>query len=322
MSFSIEKISEKASNFGNSFHNQFKYKININENDDSFPEPIRKLIHQFNSIILPKEFEKYIEQIWKLPVYEDDIWVITYPKCGTTWTQEAVWQICNGVDIDGRGKVSLRERFPFLEIQSVAAAPDKEPTFDAYNNLPRPRFIKSHLPIAFLPKQLWEVKPKIVYVTRDSKDTAISFYHHYYNLYQYQGSKEDFLDLFLKGEVEHGNYWDHIEQFKLLTKFYSNLKIITFEDMKSNLNEIIDELCSFLEKPLSEEKKKILFDHLQFDKMKCNPAINPPHLKDVVRKNRPGSDYVFLRRGQTESFRDEMPQEYVKMFNDYDNCKN
>ena len=30
---------------------------------------------------------------------ESDIWVITYPKCGTTWTQEMVWQIANDVDI-------------------------------------------------------------------------------------------------------------------------------------------------------------------------------------------------------------------------------
>lgn len=87
-----------------------------------------------------------------------------------------------------------------LRIQSVAAAPDKENEFDFINNLTRPRYIKSHLPIAFLPRALWSVQPKIVYVARDAKDAAVSFYHHYYNLYQYHGSKEDFFDLFLKGE--------------------------------------------------------------------------------------------------------------------------
>lgn len=84
-------------------------------------------------------------------------------------------------------------------IQAVAAAADNENPFEFINQVKRPRFIKSHLPICFLPKKLWEVKPKIVYVARESKDAAISFYHHYYNLYKYCGSKEDFLDLFLKG---------------------------------------------------------------------------------------------------------------------------
>ena len=36
-----------------------------------------------------------------MPVRENDIWVVTFPKCGTTWTQEMVWQIANNVDIDG-----------------------------------------------------------------------------------------------------------------------------------------------------------------------------------------------------------------------------
>lgn len=90
-----------------------------------------------------------------------------------------------------------------FRIQSVAAAPEKENKFEFIDGLKRPRFIKSHLPIAFLPKELWTVKPMIVYVAREGKDAAVSFYHHYYNLYQYLGSKEDYFDLFLKGESKY-----------------------------------------------------------------------------------------------------------------------
>lgn len=114
MHYKIESISEKASNFGNQFHNQLKYVVSDTYSDTIDPE-IFKLMQKFDHIILPKAFDKYIERIRELKVYDDDIWVITYPKCGTTWTQEAVWQICNDVDIDGRGKESIRQRFPFLE---------------------------------------------------------------------------------------------------------------------------------------------------------------------------------------------------------------
>ena len=39
-------------------------------------------------LLLPKVFsEKYAERIYNMEVYDDDIWIVTFPKCGTTWTQ-------------------------------------------------------------------------------------------------------------------------------------------------------------------------------------------------------------------------------------------
>lgn len=113
MSYTVQTISEEASAFGNPFHTQFRYVL-TSPTPTVDPE-ISTLIQKFKQIILPRAFEKYIEPIWQLKVYPDDIWVITYPKCGTTWTQEAVWQICNDVDVDVGGKEPIRQRFPFLE---------------------------------------------------------------------------------------------------------------------------------------------------------------------------------------------------------------
>lgn len=65
--------------------------------------------------------------------------------------------------------------------------------------LDRPRFIKSHLPICFLPENLWKTAHKIIYVARDPKDAAVSYYHHYYNLHTYQGTIDEFCELYLDG---------------------------------------------------------------------------------------------------------------------------
>jgi len=71
---------------------------------------------KFCNTVLPPKHEQFLEQIRNLTIYEDDIWVISYPKCGTTWTQEAVWQICNNVHTKSlKANESLRTRFPFLE---------------------------------------------------------------------------------------------------------------------------------------------------------------------------------------------------------------
>lgn len=107
----VQTHSHEVSNFEFELHKQFKYIVN-----DIPTQPLPgDILSRFNSITMPRAYEEFIERIWNFDVYADDTWVITYPKCGTTWTQEAVWQICNGVDIDGKGKEPIRQRFPFLE---------------------------------------------------------------------------------------------------------------------------------------------------------------------------------------------------------------
>lgn len=111
MTYSMQAIANETY-FEFAFHHQFKYTLNNIWNQPPLPNHV---LSKFNSVVMPRAYEQYIERIWNSAVYEDDIWVITFPKCGTTWTQEAVWQICNGVDLDGKGKTSIRQRFPFIE---------------------------------------------------------------------------------------------------------------------------------------------------------------------------------------------------------------
>ena len=43
--------------------------------------------------ILSSLMEDCLKRIASMKVYEDDIWIVTNPKCGTTWTQEMVSKI-------------------------------------------------------------------------------------------------------------------------------------------------------------------------------------------------------------------------------------
>jgi len=66
--------------------------------------------------IMPRKYvDKDLERIKNMEIFEDDIWIVTFPKCGTTWTQEMIWMINNNLDYEMSSKVSLDERFPFLE---------------------------------------------------------------------------------------------------------------------------------------------------------------------------------------------------------------
>ena len=68
-----------------------------------------------SNCVLPKKFTSLAEKIYNMEVRKDDVWILTYPKCGTTWTQEMTWQILNNVDME-KGKMPLFVRSPFLEL--------------------------------------------------------------------------------------------------------------------------------------------------------------------------------------------------------------
>ena len=67
-----------------------------------------------------------------------DVWVVTvtYPKCGTTWTQEIVWNILSGAD-----QVSSA-RTPFIDGPMIFGEEDPQQFFSDFEKLPSPRIIK------------------------------------------------------------------------------------------------------------------------------------------------------------------------------------
>ena len=64
---------------------------------------------------LPDTFTKSTKDFKEFKVRDDDIWILTYPKCGTTWSQEMVWIMANNMDFEGAKSIETTVRVPFLE---------------------------------------------------------------------------------------------------------------------------------------------------------------------------------------------------------------
>ena len=72
-------------------------------------------------------------------------------------------------------------------------------------NMPSPRLIKSHLPYSTVPKGAnKETQCKYIYIARNPKDVAVSFFHFKESLKAfdtgYNGPWEFLLNLFLDGK--------------------------------------------------------------------------------------------------------------------------
>lgn len=63
----------------------------------------------------PSKYEEAAEHFYNFASRPDDIWVATFPRSGTTWTQELVWMIANNLDYAAAQATPLTHRFPFFE---------------------------------------------------------------------------------------------------------------------------------------------------------------------------------------------------------------
>lgn len=80
-------------------------------------EKDRKLLENWEPepCLLTEKYKKFAEKIRSFQVFDDDVWIITYPKCGTTWTQEMVWLLINGLDFKPARDTDINQRSPYLE---------------------------------------------------------------------------------------------------------------------------------------------------------------------------------------------------------------
>lgn len=63
----------------------------------------------------PSKFRAASSHIYNFDSRPSDIWVATFPRSGTTWTQELVWMIANDLKYDKAKADPLTKRFPFFE---------------------------------------------------------------------------------------------------------------------------------------------------------------------------------------------------------------
>jgi len=240
---------------------------------------------------------------------KSDVWVLSYPRSGTTWTQEMVWQVANKCDFEG-GKVPLNtmERFPTLELDTFLGTPPSpgfkigEETLIQLEKQVMQRFIKTHMPISALSPSLLETS-KVIYVARNPKDTMVSYYHHHKHIkgHGFVGDFHTFVKRFMKDQLIVSPYFKHVEEAWQLRN-NPNLLFIFFEDMKKDQRAIIDKVCKFLEVSLTDAEIEKLLDHLDFKNFKKNQAVNLEWGKEFGAVSQEGS---FIRKGAVGGYKEE-----------------
>nr|XP_014430222.1 sulfotransferase 1 family member D1-like isoform X2 [Pelodiscus sinensis] len=233
----------------------------------------RQELGSIHGIPLYSYFVEKWAQVDAFQARPDDLLISTYPKSGTTWISEIVDMIYNDGDEEKCKRDAIFNRVPFMEMSCPGLISGTE----QLATLPSARIVKTHLPVQLLPVSFWEQDCKMIYVARNAKDVAVSYYHFYLmaKMHPDPGTWNEFLQTFMAGEgrVAYGSWYDHVKGWWEKKKDYRIL-FLFYEDMKEDPKRETEKVIKFLGKELKKEVVDKILHHTSFQEMKKNPTTN------------------------------------------------
>ncbi|XP_073432059.1 amine sulfotransferase-like isoform X2 [Dendrobates tinctorius] len=244
-----------------------------------------------------------IDDIEHMEIRDGDVFLVTYPKSGTVWTQQILSLIFNEGHRSRTEQIINIDRVPWLEynIRNVD-----------FNSRPSPRLFSTHLPYYLMPKDLRFRMGKIVYVRRNPKDVLVSFYH-FYKMDPFLKCTinwETFVDLFMSGKVIGSSWFDHIRGWYQHKEDFDIL-FLTYEDMIKDLRSAVLKICKFVGIKLDDEAVDIVVEKATFKNMKHDPLANYTSLSNEFIDKTKGS---FLRKGIVGDWKTIMTVAQSEMF--------
>ncbi|XP_071839787.1 sulfotransferase 1C2-like [Apostichopus japonicus] len=243
---------------------------------------------------------KFLDDIKNFEVRPTDVFVITWPRSGTTWTQYIVSQIVHGQEFTDKHNINRINYFIEMQISTVDSpeADDKEGIYKMAENGADPRLLKSHLQMKYLPTQLFTKRPKVIYVARNPKDAAVSYYNftHLNTMLPNYGDWSEFYEYFHRGLIPYGDWFEHVLSWWGM-RHEPNVMFLRYEDMIKDTKQTVLKLSNFLERPLSKTDLDDISRRSEFGEMSKNRKANNDLMNNPIFKKRDNANLKFMRKG-------------------------
>ncbi|PYL06068.1 MAG: hypothetical protein DMG97_10930 [Acidobacteria bacterium] len=227
-----------------------------------------------------------------LDVFPDDVFVVSYPKSGNTWTR---FLISNLVHPD--------EPANFGNINRLVPDPEALPK-RVLNQIPRPRLVKSHQ--YFDPRY-----QKVVYVVRDPRDVAVSEYHFHRKrrLIPDGYPVDQFVRQFIAGTTTQYASWGENVGSWLVTRHHRpGFLLLRYEDMMQGTVGELAKVASFLGIEASQDRLIQAVERSSKEKMR-ELEKEQGHLWSSIKDTR--QDVPFVRKAMAGGWRSDLPPQSV-----------
>lgn len=225
-----------------------------------------------------------------------DIFIVTYPRSGTTWMQNILYQMTSAGDLNFN---HISEKIPWFEFIPYLRR--------KINDEEAPRIFKTHLTYKKIPKG-----SKYIYVHRNGIDVAISYFKFYQSHRGFKGTFNQFFNMFLNGRVLYKSWFKNVfEWYKRADK--TNVLFVSYSDLKNNFEQTVKAIADFIEIDLYPDKLNQVVSRCSFEFMKKNEekfdAITELLLQQGIKRN------AFIREGKEGAGIESITDEQKKLFN-------
>jgi hypothetical protein len=225
--------------------------------------------------------------------YDDDVWIVSYPKSGNTWTRFLIANLVAGDKV-----------VDWSNIERIV--PDIYINRDPHlKGLPRPRYFKSHE--GYRPDYR-----RVVFIVRDPRDVAVSYYHFVRktNTLPVDASMDDFLTKFIEGKIDpYGNWGENVGSWLGARRGTDNFLIVRYEDLQKNTQAELARIAEMLGLAVDEQLLHHAVESSRADRMrKLEQEQRGEH--KMLKRSR--SDIPFVRTAKSGQWRTELPPEAVQ----------
>jgi hypothetical protein len=223
-------------------------------------------------------------------VYSDDIFLVSYPKSGNTWTRFLI------------ANLAYPEQNPdFSNINSLLPDPEAMSARDLKYAV-RPRIIKSHQ--YFDPRY-----QKVIYIVRDPRDVVLSEY--YFDIKR--GAIADdfplqqFVSRFVCGELNHpyGTWGENAASWFYTRCGDPRFLLVKYEALHSQPMDEMGRIANFIDIPARPEKLAFAVEQSSADRMR-ELEKSQGHLWSSTRETR--KDKPFVRSAKSGGWKTELPE--------------